>query len=95
MNKIQNLFTYSEEKWKEIQEKGFTRFILYVGLFKTGFIGGILCLFFYYLNSLSFKFLDFSINYFVFNYLVFLPLFLIIGPVVASFSWSEYNKKYK
>jgi hypothetical protein len=94
MNKIRKYFIQDKNDWLKIKKKGFKRYLLYTGFFKLGLIGGILCLTFYYLNSLHFKMSHFILNEYFYGYLIWLPFCIILGIIMSMFIWVVHNQKF-
>lgn len=85
---------WDNEKWTKVKSKGFRRFIIYFGIVKLGFIGGVIWLTSSYLIYLRFNLDNVDINDFAKWYLVWLPLLILFGAMGASYLWNENNRKY-
>ena len=75
-------------KWKYYEKKGVSFFILYMGVFRLGLVGGFSCLLFYYLYfGIQFSFKSFDPYQFAWDYLIWWPIAILIGIVSAYFMW--------
>ncbi|UII27587.1 hypothetical protein LVD15_03940 [Fulvivirga maritima] len=94
MNRIKRYFVYERDSWEKIRKKGLRNYLLSVGLFKSGIIGGVICLLFFYLNHISFNISKFTFDEFFYGYVVWQPICWIIGLFLSLLSWIEHNKKF-
>lgn len=91
MNKLMHFFkkhfTYKEGNWEKTKSKGIVKFLINYGIIRIGFLGGIIVLFFSYLQDLNFEISKFSLITYFLDYLVNIPYALLIGCIIAVGVW--------
>jgi ABC-type uncharacterized transport system permease subunit len=93
MNNL-NIFKYSKEKWLAIVAKGEMRFILTTGVLKLGIFFSL-----FYIVIRNLQYSKFDLNGVVFktillNFILTLPISIIVGSIVAKFIWDKNNRKF-
>lgn len=89
-----NIFM-SREKWKVISKKGFRAYFIRIGVLQIGTQAGFIFLMLKYILDIWPKIEKFSLNFFILEYLVFLPFFVFLGIASSVLIWTHYESKYE
>ncbi|WP_251359125.1 hypothetical protein [Kangiella sp. TOML190] len=84
----------NKKQWSKIKSKGYKNYLIQAGVMKLGVFGGIPFLTMFYLGKLKYEFSDFDFSYFASEYLIWLPVFIIFGVIIAAASWYDFEGRY-
>ncbi len=84
----------NKQEWLEVSKQGVWRYLLMMGVFKLGLLGGILILSVQYLYDTNFSFKSLSLVIWLSDYLVWLPMALFFGVLIALLVWLEQLNKF-
>lgn len=91
--KIEEIFFFNADKWEKTRKKGMLNYILQMGVLKLGLVLSFINTIFFYLINLDFSFNRFKIKELI-DYLVWIPLIILIAIIISIFAWYENENKY-
>lgn len=87
-------FRMTKERWDVFRIKGKGHYLKDIGVFKMGFIFSGLYLVLKYWISIDFEYVKFEWDILFSEYLIFLPVFMVGGWILAWYSWEHYEDKF-
>ena len=81
-------------KWQKLYSNGILYYLLVEGYFKLGFGAGFIGITSQYIYDIGANFESADLAVFLFDYLMWLPAFALLGVSIALHSWFNFNKKF-
>jgi len=86
---------HTKKSWEAVRKRGLKRYLLNVGVLKLGFFTSFFVLILRYLAEIDYEIGLIDYDYFLHEYLIWLPVWLIIGVIISWISWVVNNDKFK
>ncbi|QSX36524.1 hypothetical protein [Shewanella sedimentimangrovi] len=84
----------TKSRWNAIRKKGLPYYLFFTGFCQLGVIGGGIFFALLYLKSINYQLVKFSFKFFVNNYLMYFPIAIFFGIIIAFLAWSKYEDKF-
>jgi hypothetical protein len=92
---IMRIGNHTKKSWETLRRRGLKRYILNVGVLKLGIFTSSFVLILRYLAEIDYEIELINYDYFLYEYLIWFPVWLIIGVIIARIAWEVNNNKLK
>jgi hypothetical protein len=87
--------SHNKESWEKVRKKGVKTYLLKAGILKLGIFLPLILLTYFYLSEIEYVINEFDFSEYIREYIVWVPLGLVLGVIVAGLAWVHNNDRFK